>query len=320
MSTLKSKTRTRSRSSLHPLLQQLGERVRNLRAKRGVSRKSLARDARVSERYLANLETGIGNASILLLSRVAEALALPLSDIVIGSDSERPDLVMGTQLLRKMSEYDLAEALHLLQSRFAERVSPATRLTRIALIGLRGAGKSTLGKKLAELLGYHFVELDHQIEELSGMDAAQIHGMLGQSAYRRYEIEALKNLLEERREPVVLATPGSIVSESETYSYLLTHCFTIWIKASPEEHMSRVIAQGDMRPMSGNPEAMNDLRRILATREPLYAKADLAIDTMGRTVKETFQSLWQATKLASGGVKNEDSHQVDSLPVTKLSP
>jgi XRE family transcriptional regulator, aerobic/anaerobic benzoate catabolism transcriptional regulator len=320
VSTLKSKISSRSRSSLHPLLQQLGERVRNLRAKRGVSRKSLARDAGVSERYLANLETGSGNASILLLSRVAEALALPLSDIVIGSDGERPDLVLGTQLLRKMSDHDLGEALHLLQSRFAERVSPVTRLTRIALIGLRGAGKSTLGKKLAESLAYRFVELDHQIEELSGMDAAQIHGMLGQSAYRRYELEALKNLLEQHQEPLVLATPGSIVSESETYSYLLAHCLTIWIKASPEEHMSRVIAQGDMRPMSGNPEAMNDLRRMLATREPLYAKADLAIDTTGRTVEETFESLRRAAKSAPGGRPSADSAQASSLSRTESSP
>ena len=132
------------------------------------------------------------------------------------------------------------------------------------------------------------------------MDAAQIHGMLGQSAYRRYELEALKNLLEERQEPLVLATPGSIVSESETYSYLLAQCLTIWIKASPEQHMSRVIAQGDMRPMSGNPEAMNDLRRILATRDPLYAKADVAIDTTGRTVEEAFESLRQAAKSGAG--------------------
>jgi XRE family aerobic/anaerobic benzoate catabolism transcriptional regulator len=320
VSTIKSKISTRKPSSLHPLLQQLGEGIRNLRAKRGLSRKTLARDAGVSERYLANLETGSGNASILLLSRVAEALALPLSEIVIGGDSERPDLVLSTQLLRKMSDHDLGEALRLLQSRFAERVSAATRLTRIALIGLRGAGKSTVGKKLAESLAYRFVELDHQIEELSGMDAAQIHGMLGQSAYRRYELEALKNLLEERQEPLVLATPGSIVSESETYSYLLAHCLTIWIKASPEEHMSRVIAQGDTRPMFGNPEAMNDLRRILATRDPLYAKADVAIDTTGRTVEETFQSLRQAAKLASGNRQSADNHPASSLSRTESSP
>jgi XRE family transcriptional regulator, aerobic/anaerobic benzoate catabolism transcriptional regulator len=165
------------------------------------------------------------------------------------------------------------------------------RASRIALIGLRGAGKSTLGAMLAKELRFRFVELDKTIEELSGMDTAQIHVMLGQSAYRRYERQALEATVASGGDGVVLATPGSIVSEAQTYSYLLASCFTVWIKASPEEHMARVIAQGDMRPMAGNREAMDDLRRILAGRNELYAKADLTIDTSGKTVGDAFEAL-----------------------------
>jgi XRE family transcriptional regulator, aerobic/anaerobic benzoate catabolism transcriptional regulator len=258
-----------------------------------MSRKALANDAGVSERFLADLESGVGNASILLMNRLADALALPVSEILVDAEAARPELNLAVQLLARLNEADLQESLQWLQARFAlpQRNS---RLSRIALIGLRGAGKSTLGRKLGESLKYRFVELDQRIEELSGMDSTQIHSMLGQPAYRRYEFAALRSLVDSDAEKLVIAAPGSIVSEPETYNFLRANCFSVWIQASPEEHMSRVIAQGDMRPMSGNREAMQDLRRILATREPLYAKADIAINTSQRTVDQALEDLVNA--------------------------
>ncbi len=277
--------------STEPILIGIGERLRDLRAVRGMSRKALANDAGVSERFLADLESGVGNASILLMNRLADALALPLSEILVSRDAARPDLILAVQLLSRLNETDLQESRQWLQARFAHHANENSRLSRIALIGLRGAGKSTLGRRLSETLKCRFVELDQRIEELSGMDSTQIHSMLGQSAYRRYEFAALRSLVDSAAEKLVIAAPGSIVSEPQTYSYLLANCFSAWIQASPEEHMSRVIAQGDMRPMSGNREAMKDLRRILATREPLYAKADIAINTSERTIDQTLEDL-----------------------------
>ena len=286
----KKATRTTARES-DPVLQRLGERVRNLRAARGMSRKSLAQDAGVSERFLADLETGVGNASILLLNKLAEALALPLGDIVGDPLEARADLALSVQLLSSLCDEKLGEARKLLQARFVAEGTATVRASRIALIGLRGAGKSTLGAMLAKELRVRFVELDTVIEELSGMDTTQIHVMLGQSAYRRYERQAVEATVASSGDGVVIATPGSIVSEAQTYSYLLASCFTVWIKASPEEHMARVIAQGDMRPMAGNREAMDDLRRILANRNSLYEKADVTVDTSDKTLATAFDEL-----------------------------
>jgi len=279
-----------------PLLTRVGERMRNLRAIRGMTRKALARDAGVSERFLADLETGVGNASILLLSRLAAALALPIQDLIATNNQSQPDLTLSMQLLSKLSKEDMEEARRLLQARFSPLGDTALRRSRIALIGLRGAGKSTLGRILAQAMSYPFVELDQRIEELSGMNTAQIHMMLEQSVYRRYELDALESLVNGNQKGLVIATPGSIVSEAQTYSYLLKTCFTVWIKASPEEHMTRVVAQGDMRPMAGNREAMNDLHRILVNREPLYAKADATVDTSHRPVAESFEALRHAVQ------------------------
>jgi len=259
-----------------------------------MSRKALATGAGVSERFLADLETGVGNASILLLSKIADALALPLAAIISSEREANADLTLSLQLLSKLPPDDLEAARQLLQTRFLAAASQAERLKRIALIGLRGAGKTTLGKRLADALGYRFVELDRKIEELSGMDTAQIHVMLGQSAYRRYEFSALEALVTDPAPGLVIAAPGSIVSEAETFTYLLGACFTVWVRASPEEHMARVIAQGDMRPMAGNREAMNDLRRILANREPLYAKADITVDTSRASAETSFDLLRKA--------------------------
>ena len=245
-------------SEKHPYLVTLGERVRSLRARRGLSRKAAAARARVSERHWANLETGVGNASILVLLQVAKALQCSLVTML----EEAP------------------EAGNL-------------RRQHIALIGLRGAGKSTLGQRLAQELGYVFVELSRVIENLAGCSISEIHGLYGPEAYRRYERRALEDCLAQYPH-VVMATPGGLVSEESTFNMMLAQCYTIWLQATPEDHMARVLAQGDTRPMSASTEAMQDLRRILSSRSPFYAKADLHFDTSLQPLEESFQKLKKA--------------------------
>lgn len=246
-------------------LAQLGERVRQVRARRGMTRKLLARDSGVSERYLAQLEAGAGNISILLLRRIAVAMGLPLVHL-IEEAAERP------------VEYTWA-----------------ARAGRIALIGLRGAGKTTLGRRLAERLGVPFVEMASAIAAESGTSLSEIFSLYGQGAYRRYERRALERVLA-GHERAVIATGGSLVSEPGTFELLLRSCHTIWVQASPAEHMGRVMAQGDLRPMQASREAMADLKRILETRQALYAKADAAVDTSGRTIDESFHDLLAAAQ------------------------
>ena len=272
----------------------LGERVRAARVRRGMTRKILAHDSGVSERYLAQLEAGQGNISIALLRQVAEAMSLPLGELV-REGAERPiELTLLIQRLERLAPEQLAEAGKLLTKHFGlER--GAHRHDRIALIGLRGAGKSTLGKKLAAALNRPFIEMADEIQSVAGMSMDQIFDLSGQAGYRRYEKRALERVLE-RNERFVAATGGSIVSEAATYDLLLNSCYTVWIKAAPEEHMARVVAQGDMRPMAGNAEAMDDLRQILAEREALYARADASFDTAGRTIDGAFPQLLQVIK------------------------
>jgi len=242
----------------HPYLIALGERVRLLRARRGLSRKAAAARAQVSERHWANLESGMGNASILVLLQVAKALQCNL-----------------VSLLEESPQTSLATRQH------------------IALIGLRGAGKSTLGKRLAKELGYVFVELSRVIEQLAGCSISEIHGLYGPQAYRRYERRALEDSLTHNTH-AVLATPGGLVSEDATFTLLLGQCFTIWLQATPEDHMARVLAQGDTRPMAASTEAMQDLRRILSSRSPFYAKSDLHFDTSKQSEEKSFQALKKA--------------------------
>jgi len=267
----------------------LGERVRETRARRGMTRKLLARDSGVSERYLAQLETGQGNISILLLRQIAKALDIPVEALVLQGPEPPVDLVHTTEFLRRLPAAELAEARRLLVQHFGG-VDLEARRGRIALIGLRGAGKSTLGAMLADQMEIPFLELDRLIEQESGVSLSAIFDLYGQSGFRRLERRCLDQVIE-RHPRFVLATGGSLVSEPATFERLLTMCFTVWLKATPEEHMQRVIAQGDMRPMADNRESMSDLRRILEVREPLYRKADVTVDTSAVSLEEAVDLL-----------------------------
>ena len=268
-------------------LHRLGERVRTLRHQRGITRKALAQHAKVSERYLAQLEAGLGNCSIVLLRRIARAIGLPVT-LLVHDGAEPPlDLVLLTQFLERLAPDMLVEARKLVTEHFS---SPSEDRRRIALIGLRGGGKSTLGQLLAEHLGVPFIELDREIERRSGANLSEIFDMFGQETFRRAEREALDDVLR-RHQHFVIATSGSIVTEPGTLELLLASCFTVWVRAEPEEHMKRVMAQGDMRPMANNARAMEDLVSILKSREPLYAKAEAVLATTGKTPEQNLAEL-----------------------------
>jgi XRE family aerobic/anaerobic benzoate catabolism transcriptional regulator len=267
----------------------LGERIREARARRGMTRKILARDSQVSERYLAQLESGQGNISIILLRQIAQAMGLPLADLVREGPDRSVELALLLQTLERLSLAELGQARQLLAGTFGAAMAEGRR-HRIALIGLRGAGKSTLGRRLAEARAVPFIELDREIERESGLALGEIFDLYGQPAFRRLERRCLEAAIE-HNQSCVIATGGSLVSEPGTFDLLLAACFTVWLKAAPAEHMGRVLAQGDTRPMAENEEAMADLRRILAGREALYSKADAIIDTAGKTVEESLAAL-----------------------------
>jgi XRE family aerobic/anaerobic benzoate catabolism transcriptional regulator len=270
-------------------LQRLGERVRTLRSQRGMTRKALAQHAHVSERYLAQLETGKGNGSIVLLRRIARAIGLPVTQLVHEGAEPALDMVLVSQFLERLSPPALAEARDLLLKHFSAP-SDDTRRRRIALIGLRGGGKSTIGRLLAERLGTPFIELDREVERRSGATLSEIFDMFGQETFRRAEREALDDVLRQHQN-FVMATSGSIVTEPGTLELLLASCLTVWVKAEPDEHMRRVMAQGDMRPMAKSARAMQDLMSILRSREPLYAKAEVALSTSGKTPEQNVAEL-----------------------------
>jgi XRE family aerobic/anaerobic benzoate catabolism transcriptional regulator len=268
-------------SARDPFLHALGERVRSLRARRGMTRRGLAQQSEVSERHLANLELGVGNASILVLRQIADALDCPLAELLGDETATSPEWLLIRDLLRGRSE-------------------DALRRARVAIAELYGgAGKSTLGQRLAEQLQVPFVELNREIERVAGCSLGEIHNLLGPTAYRRYERRALEETIQLYPDAVI-ATPGGIVSDSATFNLLMAHCYTVWLKASPDEHMQRVIAQGDLRPMSGNREAMDDLKRILTGRSAFYGKAELQFDTSGRSVDEAASGLLAALRSAHG--------------------
>jgi XRE family aerobic/anaerobic benzoate catabolism transcriptional regulator len=287
--------KTASKSAASPrdsYLDRLGERVRRLRNQRGMTRKALAQHAEVSERYLAQLESGEGNCSIVLLRRIAHALGVQLPQLV--SDAAEPplDAVLLQQLIDRLPAPALREARDLVMRHFAE--SASSRRSRIALLGLRGGGKSTLGRLLAQKRGVPFIELDREIERITGTSLSEIFELFGQETFRRAEREALDHVLAAHKE-FVMATSGSIVTEPATLELLLASCFTVWMRAAPHAHMARVVAQGDLRPMTANPRAMDDLVSILNSREPLYAKADAALDTNGRSIEQSLAELSSLT-------------------------
>ncbi len=269
----------------------MGDRVRELRARRGMTRRMLARDSGVSERYLAQVESGQANPTITVIRALARAFDIPPDALVVdGRISERAGTIIGA--VRQMNSAQLLVLQRLLRSTLSVG-EPAARSGRVALIGLRGAGKSTLGTLVAQRLSVPFIELDREVERDAGVRIAEIFEVYGQAGFRRQERATLERLLEAQPR-FVLATGGSIVSEPLTFERVLATCFTVWLTAAPAEHMERVIAQGDMRPMAGNREAMNDLRRILAGREALYRRADVEIPTSGRSVEHTLAALLAA--------------------------
>jgi XRE family aerobic/anaerobic benzoate catabolism transcriptional regulator len=273
-----------------PFLLALGERVRLLRARRGLTRKGVAQASGVSERHLANLEYGIGNASILVLQQVATALDCALAELVGDMTTSSPDWLMLRELLQGRGDADVRRARLALAGLFGNGHADPARSRRLALVGLRGAGKSTLGALLADALEVPFFELSREIERIAGCSIREIHDLYGTAAYRRYERRALDETVK-AHPAAVIATPGGIVAEPATFNQLLGHCTAIWLQASPEEHMGRVAAQGDTRPMAASREAMDDLRRILAGRAAFYSKADAVLDTSGRSVAQSFAAL-----------------------------
>src|SRR5687768_10132976 len=244
-----------------------------------MSRKLLAHHAGISERYLTQLESGKGNVSLLLLRHIAAALGLPVSRLV-GDEPLSPEMAAMRQFLARLTPDQLKEAHASLTEAFADDAQ-VLRAGRIALVGLRGAGKTTIGAAAAKELEIPFFELDREIERLSGTSLGSIIELYGQQAYRRYELQALQDLLAAQPRFIV-ATGGSLVSESATYELLLRSCFTVWVRTTPEEHMQRVLDQGDLRPVAqsgaGSQQAMDDLRRILDERSDLYGRADLTLE------------------------------------------
>ena len=270
----------------HPFLAALGVRLSALRARRGITRKALAQAADVSERHLANLEYGVGNASILVLLQVAGALQTSLTEIIGDVTTSSPEWLMIRELLEQRDEATLRKVRIAVGELLGTGGGNVARSPRVALIGLRGAGKSTLGRLLADDLGCPFIELSRDIETLAGCSVSEIQALYGANAYRRYERRALEEAVQIYPEAVI-ATPGGIVSDPATFNLLLSHCTTVWLQATPEDHMKRVMAQGDMRPMANNKEAMEDLKEILDGRAAFYSKAEFTVDTSATKLETT---------------------------------
>jgi XRE family transcriptional regulator, aerobic/anaerobic benzoate catabolism transcriptional regulator len=277
-------------------LAELGQRVRRIRALRGMSRKTLARASDISERYIAQLEGGMGNLSVLLLRRVAKAAGITLDDLIGNTPDETATF---RDLLRTATPEAIERAKAALRGDDTVARYRRPVVDRVALIGMRGAGKSTLGRLAAKRLRWKFIELNREVERESGFAMAEIFRLYGQEGYRRLELNALRKI-SARREPMILATGGGIVSEPTTFELLVSSFFTIWLKAAPEEHMARVRQQGDLRPMANERAAMDELRTILSTREPFYARADAVIDTSGKSVDSGANEILAVIASASG--------------------
>jgi XRE family transcriptional regulator, aerobic/anaerobic benzoate catabolism transcriptional regulator len=280
----------------HPYLVALGQRMGALRARRGMTRKAVALAAGVSERHLANMEYGVGNASLLVLLQVSGALQCAVSELIGDVTTSSPEWLMIRELLSGQDDASLQRVRVALGGMLGNTVIGDDSVSkRIALIGLRGAGKSTLGAMLAKDLGYPFVELSREIEKLAGGSVAEIQALYGANAYRRYERRALDELVKTHAE-VVIATPGGLVSETATFTQMLAQCTTVWLQARPEDHLKRVAEQGDLRPMAASKEAMQDLKDILAGRAAFYSKAQMRIDTSALNLATTFAALRQVVR------------------------
>jgi XRE family aerobic/anaerobic benzoate catabolism transcriptional regulator len=286
----------------HPFLVGLGERVRALRSRRGMTRRAVALAAGVSERHLANLEYGIGNVSVLVLLQVAGALQCPLAELLGDATTRSPEWL----LLREMLEHRDEATLERVRVAVGEMLgigganeAKGARSHRVALIGLRGAGKSALGRALAQDLGFEFVELSREIEKFAGCSVSEIQALYGQNAYSRYERRALEEAIQIYPEAVI-ATPGGLVSDAAAFNLLLAHCTTVWLQATPEDHMKRVVAQGDLRPMAASKEAMADLQGILAGRAAFYSKAEFSLNTSQQPLQATILALCQLVREALG--------------------
>lgn len=263
----------------------LGQRVRQIRAQRGMSRRLLSESADVSERYLAQLESGKGNVSILLLRQIASAMGVRIDNLVDLSPVP-PKYEALRERIRHMDESELER----LYENLSDNNDTSTKGNRVALLGLRGAGKSSVGAQLAEATNQPFQELAASIEALAGMRLDEIFSLGGQASYRMFEQQAISQLLSDFQQGV-LAVGGSVVADTSTFEQVLGSFTTVWLKASPEEHMARVVSQGDKRPMAGNKRAMDELRRILIEREPLYRRADFIVDTRDKSVREVCEEI-----------------------------
>jgi XRE family aerobic/anaerobic benzoate catabolism transcriptional regulator len=289
-------TKTKSTETAHSVppsesafLGAIGREVRKNRAKRGMTRRQLAQASETSERYLAQIESGAGNPSVSVLRAIAQALDLRAAALLPEMGARTDALGAILDLLTQVPEQELPALAKELAARVARAVG-ADRGRRIALVGLRGAGKSTLGRMLAQHLGWPFIELDRRVEEDYGASIPDLIEMAGTATFRRHERGALERVIAEH-EAAIITTAGGIVSNPETYAILLRGTHTVWIKARPDQHMSRVMAQGDFRPMAQNRAAMADLVAILEARRADYARAEAELDTSGDAVEQSFAKL-----------------------------
>lgn len=272
------------------LLIELGDRVRVLRERRGITRKALSLATGVSQRHLANLEYGEGNVSVLVLDQVAGALCCSLAELIGDFTTRSPEWLLLQSRLQNQDEATLRRIRIAVDEMLDSNECDYPGSGRIALIGLRGAGKSTLGEMLAQHLGCKFIELSRNIEKLAGCTIGEIQDLYGTDAFRRYQHRALMDVIEHDPDAVI-AVPGGLVSDRSTFDLLLSSCRTVWLQAKPEDHMQRVVEQGDLRPMAGSDEAMDDLKHILASRSPFYARAQCQLDTSELPLQQTFKQL-----------------------------
>jgi len=268
--------------------------VRLSRAKRGMTRRQLAQESGASERYLAQIESGQGNPSVLILKSIAQALDVPIIELLPRANGRPAAMTHVLDVLARTPVAELPALAELIESHAARHVA-ADRARRIALVGLRGAGKSTLGRRLADELACPFIELDRLVEQDYGACIPDLIEIAGLATFRRYERACLERVIDEH-DTAVIATAGGIVSDAETYALLLRRSHTVWVRASPDEHMKRVMEQGDFRPMAQNREAMADLVAILEARRPDYARAQAELDTSGDTIECSFGKLQDLVK------------------------